>query len=140
MSIVDPVQNAIEAAVAIINADTELRTLFGRTSQLIVPWESLADAPSPVIAYAVVFHSPAWTNTARLQVQFASFGATSSVVNKAAARVALILTYTAFAARGLEVARDPESLPARSWPDASPLVEDASIARADITLSFIITG
>lgn len=139
MPITDTVQLVNEATVALIDADVELRTLFNRTSALVVPWDSLAlDGALPVIAYVPVAHVPLYENTNRLVMQFAAFGATPTEVNKAVKRLTQILTTTAYAARGVSVYRDPESPASRSWPGADSTPDDSVVARADVTLTFLI--
>lgn len=139
MPITDQVQLVNEAIVAIVNADTELRTLFGRTTKLVVAWDTLQlDGALPVIAYIPISSVQLYENTNRLVVQFAAFGTTQTQVNKAVTRLIGILTVPNFAARGVAVYRDTDSPASRSWPGADSTPDDSVVARADLTLTFLI--
>ncbi len=142
MPTVDPVQAWAEHTVAIVNADAELRTLMGRTSQLIVPWEAfVVDGALPMIAYGEVSFVPGSSSRAqRLTAQFAAFGAVKSVCNTLCARLNTLLRYPAYAARGADIAQDPASLADRRWPPAQARQDDAALYRADIDLTFLLTG
>lgn len=139
MAITDPVQQTLEAALAILEADTELRTLFGRTSVLVVPWETYATSTAlPVLVYLPVTAVPLWEGVQRLELQFSCFAATTRVANLAVVRAHQVLTLPAFTARGVSVARDPDSAPVRTWPSADALLSDDAERRADISLTFLL--
>lgn len=141
MAINDPIETVLEAIVTIVNADAELRTLLGRTTGLVVPWEAFdPSVVLPVLVYAPISAVPVWTAVTRLEIQFSAFGATRILVNKAVARLTALLTTTAFAARGLDVCRDPDVPAVRQWPGADPSLADLALARADHSLTFLITG
>lgn len=141
MAITDPLDLFLNAIVTIVNADTELRALFGRSAALIVPWEQFdTGTVLPVLAYTPVSSVPKYTNATSVEVQFSAFGATRDVVNKAVVRLPAILTTAAFAARSVEACRDPDVPAVRQWPGADPMLSDAALARADHSLSFLITG
>ena len=60
MPVTDTEQLIREATVAILNADTALRTLFGRTTRLAVERNNLnLETPIPVIAYDVLNYDEA---------------------------------------------------------------------------------
>jgi len=139
MPVTDYVQQVLEATVAILDADPDLRVLCARTSAIVIPWgEQVFDHPLPVVVYLPVTASPAWTGVQRLEVQFTVFGMTRAVVNAATLQVHAALTTPAFAARGLDVARDPNALPVRQWPTSDPLLSDVGNARSDISLTFLL--
>lgn len=141
MAITDPTSAVVDAIVLIVNADTELRTLFGRNSGLIQAWESFApSSPVPVVLYDETDFSPLYTNVSRFDVQFSAFAADKATANAAVARVEQLLRAPAFIARGLDVARDPERPYGRSWPGAEPGLSDMALRRADLSLTFLITG
>ncbi|HYW30579.1 MAG TPA: hypothetical protein VE869_03655 [Gemmatimonas sp.] len=141
MPTVDPVQVWTEHTVAIVNADAECRTLAGRTAGLIIPFESFrVDGPVPVIVYNEVSFVPRASSSLRLRVQFSVFGATKAVCNTLCARLADLLRYPAYAARGADIARDPSSVPVRRWPSAEPRMDDAAQYRADVDLTFLLAG
>ncbi len=141
MAIIDPIETFLDALVSIANADTELRALFVRDSRIMVPWENLDVSPTlPILLYLPSTALPYYTNVSRIEVQFSAFGATRSVVNKAVARLNTVLVTPQFTALGLDVARDPDSPPVRRWPSADDLIADTADARADITLTFLITA
>lgn len=141
MPTVDPVQAWSEHTVALINADSELRTLMGRTTQLVVPWEAfVVDGPVPMIAYAEVAFTGGSSRAERLTAQFAVFGPVKSTCNTICARLKTLLRFPAYAARGADIAQDPATLPDRRWPPAAARQDDAAVYRADIDLTFLLTG
>lgn len=142
MPTVDLVDTLVEHIVAIVNADSELRSLCGRSSGLIVPWASLkVDGPTPVIAYTPISGPiPRSTTAQRIDVGFAAFGSTSKAVNTICARLDAVLRYPAFAARGAGIGRDQTSPPSRAWPPADVRQDDAAQHRADIDIAFLVPG
>lgn len=141
MTIVDTITPVVHALVAILNADADLRTLFGRTAGLVVPWETLSPSTGlPVLTYALIATAPASFGVDQLQVQVTCFAASRATATLAITRVVQALTSPAFAAQSVEVAINPDALPVRSWPDADPLLFDTADARADVTLSFLIAA
>lgn len=142
MPTLDPLQQLTEAVVRVINADPELRTLMGRTSNLIVHWESLADdGPLPMIAYLpLAGPTPRSHRTVAFRLGFAAFAATDAMPNTLCERLRTLLRYPAFQAAGAEIAQDKTRQPERSWPPAEPRLDDAAQFRADIDLSFIVPG
>ncbi len=142
MPTVDPVQTLCEHVVAVVNGDAELRTLMGRTAGLIVPWGSFAlDGPLPMIAYEPISGpTPVSSRSQRVVLAFAVYAATRSLANTCCMRLAALLRYPAFAARGADIGRDPANPPSRSWPPAEPRQDDAAQARADIDLTFFVPG
>ncbi len=141
MTTVDRVQQWREATVYIVNADSELRTLCGRTSLLIVPWDNLdLDGDLPVIAYQAVASGPQSYFVDRIRAQFSVFGPLEATCNTICARLEKLLRNPAYTARGLDVGRDGASPPDRQWPGADPRQDDAAVARADIDITFLIAG
>lgn len=141
MAVIDPVQDWSEHTVTIVNADSELRTLMGRPTQLIVPWESLnVDGALPIIAYDTVSFKPLASRQQRLVTQFSVYGASKSVCNRICKRLDDLLKYPMYAALGGEVGRDPANVADRQWPSADPRQDDAALYRADIDLTFLLTG
>lgn len=141
MAITDPVQSVLEAIVFLLNADTELRTLFERSSGIVSTWERFdSTTPLPVLLYLPVTAQPAWTGTQRLEVQFTAYARTKDIANKAVARVPQVLTTTQFATRSLDVARDPDRPLLRQWGDIEPVLGDMAHARADLSLNLLIPG
>lgn len=141
MPTIDPVQAWSEHTVAIVNGDAELRALMGRTVQLIVPWDAfVVDGALPMIAYDTSDFSPGSTQAQRLRVQFAVHGASKGNCNTICARLTALLRYPAYAARGADLAQDPASPAVRTWPPAEPRQDDAALYRADIDLTFLLTG
>lgn len=142
MTTVDFVQTWREHTVAIVNADSELRTLMGRTSGLILPWESFTiDSPTPVIAYLTISGGKSRAhNTRAMSASFAVHAGDMHTANTICARLEALLKYPAYGARGANIGRDSGTDPVRSWPSADAREDDAAIARADIDLSFLIAG
>lgn len=54
MTATDIVQKLDEAVVAIVNADATMRTLCGRSTGLIVPWQDIGGLTLPVVVYQLV--------------------------------------------------------------------------------------
>jgi hypothetical protein len=141
MTIVDPVQPVLEASVAILDADADLRTLFARTTDIVIPWDTLkVETTLPVICYLPATFVPLYHRVARLAMQFACFSPSRAVANSAMQGVLQALTTPAFALRGLEVSRDPDVPPVRQWPTADPVMSDTAEWRADLLVSFLIPG
>lgn len=142
MPTVDVVNTWRETTVAIVNADAELRTLMNRNAGLIVPWDGFkVDGPLPMIAYQTIGGlRPVSSKAQALTSTFAVFAATESLANTICARLDAVLRYPAYATRGVEFGRDPTTPPSRSWPGAEPRQDDAAQARADIDITFLLTG
>lgn len=142
MTIVDPVQTWLEATYAIIDADTELRTLFGRTTDLAIPWDDFTlNGPLPVIALQVVDSSPRGNTDRQVTLQCSVFAPLQSACNKAIKHLdTALLIYPKYAAQGVQVGRDPTTPAVRRWPGADPRQDDAAVSRADVDLAFLIPG
>jgi hypothetical protein len=142
MAIIDPVQVFVEATVTIVNGDAELRTLFVRpTGTLIVPWATMKlNTPVPMIAYQQVTSVPLAVHTDRLDLQLSVFATRGADANKAVFRLEQLLRTPAYAALSLDIARDPDNPWLRQWPDADPSPDNAAAVRADLGLSFLISG
>lgn len=141
MTTVDRIQRWREATVAIVDADTELRTLMGRTSGLILPWDNLTlDGALPIVAYQALAGGGHGYFPTRVRTQFSVFGPLESTCNTICARLEAVLRNPAYTARGMDVGRDNASPPDRQWPGADPRQDDAAVARADIEITFLIAG
>lgn len=139
MTVTDNVQLIGEAIVSIADADTELRTLCGRTARLMVPVDELA-VLNETSAIAFAFTGKDDTS---VDVQFSCFASTRSVANKLVARLLYLfdtagVTLAAFASHSLDVCSNPARRPNRIWPGAQAEPEDAVQARADVLVSFLI--
>lgn len=127
-----------DACESILNADAQLQTLLGRTVRLVVPWRSLRpDDRKPVIAYTLVSDVARWEKTNTTVVQFAAFAPTRATTDECVARVAALLTWTAFNARGIDAAPDPAQPPSRSEPDEDADLGDEVEAQSVIVITFI---
>lgn len=142
MPTLDPLQLLKEKVVALVNADAELRTLMGRTSDLIVLWDAMAgDGPLPIIAYLpIAGPTPRSHRAVSYRLGFAVFAADDDKPNTICERLQALLKYPAFAAIGADIAHDNARQPERSWPPAEPRLDDAAQYRADIDLSFLVPG
>lgn len=142
MPTIDPLQHLKESVVRVVNADPELRTLMGRSSQLIVHWESFEDnGPLPMIAYLPIAGPVLRSHrSVGYRLGFAVFAATDDQPNTICERLQRLLRYPAFQAIGADIAQDKARQPERSWPPAEPRLDDAAQFRADIDLSFIVPG
>ncbi len=142
MTITDPVQVWFETTCTIIDADAELRALFGRTTDLCLPWDDFTvDGPLPVIALQVIESTPLGNTDRRVTLQCSAYAAKQSDANKTIAYLDFsLLKYPAYNARGLQVGRDPSTRAVRRWPGADPRQDDAAVCRADVDLTFLIPG
>lgn len=141
MATVDLVQLWRVATVALINADEELRTLCGRTSHLVVPWDAFdLDGALPMIAYQSLASGAQSYFITRLRTQFSVFGPSEGVCNVICKRLDDLLRNPAYTTRGMDVGRDNTSPPDRQWPGADPRQDDAAVARADIDITYLIAG
>lgn len=145
MAVVDRAQDLVEAIRDILTADAEIRALAGRTTDIVVPWDDLAvDGAVPIVAYALRDTEPAvrgaGLNTERIAVQYACFAKTKRDANRLAARIPKVLTWSAFNARSLDACLDPERAYSRLWPPHDPGPTSLARARADVTVTVLVTN
>lgn len=130
------------AIVTILSADATIRTLCGRTSGLVVLWDSIAAAKRPVIAYmtAASVRTGGAGHRRRVTVLLAAFaqGNTSQdLVEALTRRVREILTNPAFKAQGIDAT--VVSTTERSTSE----VEDGGLSqesRHDLDLTILLTA
>lgn len=138
------VQGLIDAVVAIVNSDATLRTLFGRTSDLLTHAEDLAvDPVTPLLVFKPQRVRRAESGFAEVPIEFTAFAATPTVANRACARLAELfftpgVTWALFNANGAPgVVQSPTAEPVLDWPDVAPTPDDAAPCCASITLAFL---
>jgi len=104
----DPEQRFREACAAIIEADTGMRTLCGRTAALLIARQAFAlDTKVPI----VVLMNLAFDQTAgRIEATFTGVADTGLRARELGERLSGILTAPAFQAQGLAVAPVGEPL------------------------------
>lgn len=144
MTVIDRAQDLVEAARAIIEADAEIQTLAGRQTNIVVTWNALrVDGAVPVIAYTPtgggLATSGAPIKTERYDLTYACFATTKRDANRLAARITQILTWAAFNARGFDACQDPERSYRRFWPPHDPVPDSPAKARADVTVTLLVT-
>lgn len=149
MTIVDPVQKFLEAMVAIIDNDADLRTLLGRTSVLVVPADTLRVAPElPMLVFKQLPTSYDQTGYTAIDIELSCFAATTDVASNAIARFddnfvpfdLRILTYTQFKTLSVNACPNPTRLPVRDSLGVPEDQSDDAPARSDITLSFLLSA
>lgn len=139
MSHVVPSLRVLEAVRTICNADTELRTLCGRSVSLVRPWGVLGpESPLPVILHQRLSVVGWSDHVDAMDVQFSAFAVAPGDADRLIARVVAILTTPAFAVLSLDVGRNPERLPLYVWPPLDSSVAWKATERADVTLSLLI--
>ena len=142
MTITDPVQLWLESTYAIIDADLELRTLFGRNADLCLPWNDFTlDGPVPVIALQLVDSTPLGNTDRQVVLQCSVFAQLQSVCNKAVQQLeTIVLRYPTYAGAGIQVGRDPSTPPRRRWPGGEARQDESAVCRADLDVAFLIAG
>lgn len=129
------------AVVAILNANAALRTLFGRTTALCIPWDTLEkNTAIPVIAYHGLDGTNSWEGTDVLQIQLSCWARSQVTTDQAIAIACNALTLPAFKVQGVDCAPQPGVRPRLTWPGADTEQGDPAEARSDASLSFLITG
>lgn len=95
-----------EALVAVVNADTTVQGLTGRTSRNLVPWSTVEGIALPVVAYQLVVDTPLGDGRIRqMQYQldaFADGNGAGAVVNGLAEALTQGISVTALAAQGCD--------------------------------------
>lgn len=131
-------QALLAAIVAIVNADTGMAALTGRTagagSRQIVTWSDLDDAPDTVVAYLMLGAAVtgADNDTRRPQVRFSCFAKDLQTAYGLADRLEAILTAPALQAQGVDVTPlYPEQLDNSQLEDVARLVR-----RVDLEILF----
>ena len=139
MSHTVPSVAVLQAVRTICNADTELRTICGRTTGIVRPWAVLnAESALPVILHERITVSPAYTGVDAMDLQLSAFGVTPGQADSLIGRAGAILQTPAFTALALDVGPNPERLPLFTWPPLDSSVAWKATERADVTLSLLI--
>jgi hypothetical protein len=104
MPTTDIVQRTSEAVVAMLDTAPDIVALTSRANGNVIPFDDLADAALPVIAYIDVTSAIAGGigDTRRVILQFTAAGSTKAVVNALLEAVENNLTTTKFYAAGLD--------------------------------------
>ena len=132
MPATDVIQKLDEAVVTIVNADATMRTLCGRSTGLIAPWQDIGDATLPIIVYQlVVADQVGGLGDARVATMtlgaFSEGNNAKANANALMERLEQLLTYTALATQGLDAA-------VRRWTRrgiADNLFDTRNVRRAD---------
>jgi hypothetical protein len=127
-----------QALVTILTADGTLQTLCGRTTNILVDWESLPEATLPVIGLFLVeepltgISGEHWD----VRVQFACLADRDTggmaMAEDLAARVLAVVTHTLLYAQGVDGA--PVGLPVFRYLPASDVNLKDQVQRKDLEL------
>lgn len=136
------VRNAI---TTITNADTTMRTLCGRTTNLILPWRTAVAAQKPVIAYQLAANNRTGGigDQRRVQVLTAAFAEGTGAQAKVEAmtqRLREILTPTAFQALTPSLDAVVLELTDRDGDDDGDDTSPTATARSDLDLLIKVTA
>lgn len=104
MPTTDLVQRTAEALVAILDTNAGVVAITNRANGNIVPYDDLADAPTPIISYIDVTSAIAGGigDTRRVIIQFTVAATTKAVANALLEAIENGLTTTNFYAAGLD--------------------------------------
>lgn len=144
MTITDTAQQVREALVAIVDGDSELQALFGRSSELIVPRGTReVGGPIPVLTYAAPRVYRHVTGFCAMDLEFSAFGDDDTVCGKAVTRVQYLfatsgVTWNAFAAHSLAVCPDPIAPPTQDRQGDAAEIDDDAASRADLQCTLLI--
>lgn len=144
--ITDSPQAVREALVSIVNADAELRTLFGRTTNLIVPEgtrQVSETKPLPMITYTVTRVTRAASGYLAMDLEFSAFAPTDGMCGKAVTQLQALfcsagVTWNAFGALGLQVCPNPSSLPVQIRAGIQSEPGESAECRAELLCSLLI--
>lgn len=133
----DVVQRVREAIVGILDTKAAIVALTGRANRNVLPFQKLADATVPVLAYFVVTANNAGGigDTRRVVVQFTAAAVSESVANALLEAVENSLTAPAFAALAAPLDAMTESWSRRGEVEVA---EDGTFS-ADLDVSLIVT-
>lgn len=133
----DLLQRVREAVVGVLDTNADIVALTGRARLNVLPYQKLADATVPVLAYFVVTGNNAGGigDTRRIIVQFTAAAASESVANHLLEAVENHLNAPALAALAAPLDAYAESFDRRGDPE---MAEDGSVS-ADLDVSLIVT-
>lgn len=143
MPTTDIEERVVEAFTAIVAADAGLQALFGRSSQIVYPWDdSNWSAILPVLVYAVIVHqeSGGVGDNRLLTIQatvFAQGNNARALCSAAMERLEIAVTEPAFVAQNLDAAPMPGRR--RRYRAPIPPEESRDLRRADMDLTIWVT-
>jgi len=141
MSATDIVQKLDEALVTIVNADATMRTLCGRSTGLVAPWQDIGTATFPIIVYQLLVmveggglgdeRTGTYTFTA-----FSEGNNAKANANAIMERLEQLVTYNALFAQGLDAAATRWT---RRGVSENVFADTRNVRRADGDLEIWIT-
>jgi len=132
------VKSLRQALVTIVTADATLQTLCGRTTDILVDWESLPEAPIPVIGLFIVdepltaISGEHWEPRVQFSCLADLAAGGMAVAEDLAARLVAIVTHTNLYAQGLDAS--PVGLPIKRYLPATDLNLKDGLQRVDLEL------